>query len=182
MHPLGKPCDVTMTSQKTKENPGNKVYVNIYVCVIQLLKVSSDWLGIAFLGQAWRSQDSLIKSCMCVHCHHAGPSTPTLDPDMTWHDMMIMWQVLHCHVIRSGRATQNIVTWWMAGGARPLRWRSVLVLDWSEMQCPWSTDRAQCYRQAVVLVWDINIILCLLLGKNPLWRSVVRPRLCGVLS
>ena len=66
-----------------------------------------------FVGRSRRSRDSLMESCMC-HCRRppTGLNASGLTPP---------GPALHCQM------TVSVIMWWMAGGARPLRWRSVLV-------------------------------------------------------
>ena len=58
----------------------------------------------SFLSRARRSQDGLMESCICHHCHggpHPDPrSACPWTPPWPWHDMMITWWVLHSHVTR----------------------------------------------------------------------------------
>ena len=64
-------------------------------------------------GRAQRSRDGLMESCLC--CGGGGPPTPHL----------LGWPTLARHYIVAWQ--YHVITWWMVGGAWPLRWPSVLV-------------------------------------------------------
>ncbi len=68
---------------------------------------------------ARRTRNGLMKSCLCCHCHHAGPRPPWQqtppDPKTPPHPTLrppifITWQVLRCHVIRQGGCSAFTLT------------------------------------------------------------------------
>ena len=96
-----------------------------------------------FLSRAWQSRDDLMESCTWL----SSLTTPVGGPpacegsavervgsagvSCVWESQLWGGPARH-HIVTW---QYHVITWWTAGGARPLRWRSVLVIRAALLGC-----------------------------------------------